>query len=206
MMQPYEMEISSRAKAFCNVVANSICTNKVNERVELESMLMWLMHALKTLRKNNHILYIVGNGGSAAVASHALVDFVNVAKIHTQVLHECSLITCMANDFGYENVFSRVLETRLCVGDILIAISSSGKSKNICNAAETAARLGCQVITFSGFQADNPLRRLGDVNFWLNSCDYGYVEVGHQFLLHNLSDRFGVEKQNILMQHETMTI
>ena len=136
----------------------------------------------------------MGNGGSAAVASHALVDFINVAKIHTQVLHESSLITCMANDYGYENAYSRVLSTFMKSGDILIAISSSGKSVNICNAAKEAKKVGAKVITFTGFNEDNSLRRLGDINFWLNSNDYGYVEVGHQFILHNISDRFGLEK------------
>ena len=76
-------------------------------------------------------------------------------------------------------------------GDALVAISSSGKSPNICNAAAQVRGSGGTVITLSGFASDNPLRRLGDINIWLDSTDYGFVEIGHQFVLHNVADRFG---------------
>lgn len=195
------MEIVKRMNAFSEVVSNSICTNNLRNTIGLESALTEVMDKLRNLRVHNNTLYIVGNGGSAAVASHALVDFVNVAKIHAQVLHESSLLTCMANDYGYENAYSRVLSAYMKKEDILIAISSSGKSLNICNAAKMAKSKGATVITLTGFSEDNPLRQLGDVNFWLDSNDYGYVEVGHQFILHNLSDRFGVDNLK-----ETMTV
>jgi D-sedoheptulose 7-phosphate isomerase len=159
-----------------------------------------VMGSLRRLRSDKNTLYIMGNGGSAAVASHAQVDFVNVAKINAQVLHESSLITCMANDFGYEQAYSRVLAQFIKTGDVLIAISSSGQSKNIGNAAQVAKERGVQVVTFTGFNAQNPLRQLGDFNFWLDSNDYGYVEVGHQSILHNLSDRFGVEHKNTILE------
>lgn len=189
------MELSSRADVFSKVISNTICTSLIQTRMDLETAMQQLMEHLRQLRSNQNILYIVGNGGSAAVASHALVDFVNVAKINAQVLHESSLITCMANDFAYENAYSRVLSQFIKPKDILIAISSSGNSLNICNAAGAAKERGAKVITFTGFKADNPLRCMGDYNFWLDSRDYGYVEVGHQFILHNLSDRFGMENK-----------
>jgi D-sedoheptulose 7-phosphate isomerase len=74
-------------------------------------------------------------------------------------------------------------------GDLVFAISSSGKSMNIRNAALHAAAGGGQVVTLSGFAGDNPLRSMGSINFWLDSSDYGMVEIGHQFILHNISDR-----------------
>ena len=94
-----------------------------------------------------------------------------------------SLITCITNDFGYENAYSRVLSNVIKPQDILIAISSSGKSINIYNAAKVAKEQGSTVITFTGFNRDNQLKALGDFNFWLDSNDYGFVEVGHQFIL-----------------------
>lgn len=194
------MNLKSRAIEFSNIVSNSICTNFNQKVFSLEESIQEVMLNLKQLRVNKGVLYIVGNGGSAAVASHALVDFVNVAKLNAQVLHEPSLLTCMANDFDYENVYSRVLTQCLKPTDMLIAISSSGKSKNICNAASVAREKNASIITFTGFSASNELRSLGDFNYWLDSTDYGYVEVGHQFILHNLSDRFGVEK--IVMQEK----
>ena len=78
---------------------------------------------------------------------------------------------------GYENVFSEGLKTLFTSKDALIALSSSGSSQNIRNAATLAKEMGGRVLTFSGFKSDNPLRSLGDYNFWLNSSDYGKVEI-----------------------------
>ena len=97
----------------------------------------------------------------------------------------------MANDYGYENAFAQILAQTAKPGDVLVAISSSGNSKNICNAAVQMTNSGGTVITLSGFAGNNPLRSLGDINIWLDSGDYGFVEIGHQFILHNMSDRFG---------------
>lgn len=195
-MQLIDMMLANRVNIFAEIVSKSICTSLFNIHMDLEFAIVQVMDYLRELRNGNHKLYIIGNGGSAAIASHALVDFVNVAKIQAQVFHENSLITCMANDYGYENVYSRVLSTFIHPKDMLIAISSSGKSANICNAAKVAKEKGAKVATLTGFSENNPLRKLGDFNFWLNSEDYGYVEVGHQFILHNISDRFGVENAN----------
>ena len=192
-MESVNMQLNHRADIFAGVIAGGICADFLQNSISLEMAMNQVMEKLRWVREQKSILYIVGNGGSAAVASHALIDFVNVAKINTQVLHESSLITCMANDFGYENAYSRVLSQFLKPQDMLIAVSSSGKSNNICNAAKIAKNRGAQVVTFTGFDINNPLKYLGDFNFWLDSDDYGYVEVGHQFILHNLSDRFGIE-------------
>lgn len=189
------MHLEHRATAFSQIISTTICTNNSNEVMPLEATMQTVMAQLRQIRSQKQRLYLVGNGGSAAVASHAQVDFVNVAKICAQVLHEPSLVTCMANDFGYEQAFARVLIQFILPGDILIAISSSGQSSNICNAAIAAKDQGAYVVTLTGFKANNKLRALGDINIWLDSSDYGYVEVGHQFILHNLSDRFGIERQ-----------
>lgn len=158
----------------------------------LEPGMLAGMQLLATARKDLSSVYVIGNGGSAGVASHAVVDFVNVAKLRAFTLHEPALMTCMANDYGYENAFSRMLAQMAKPGDVLIAISSSGNSKNIRNAVEQMINRGGVVITLSGFASDNPLRSLGNINIWLNSKNYGLVEIGHQFILHNVADRFGI--------------
>jgi D-sedoheptulose 7-phosphate isomerase len=145
------------------------------------------------VRKNARNLYLVGNGGSAGVASHSATDFFNVAKLKAVTLHESALLTCMANDFGYENAFARMLSQMVQPGDVVIAISSSGNSPNIRNAATQARENGGTVVTLSGFASDNLLRSMGEINIWLDSNQYGLVEIGHQFILHNVSDRFGAE-------------
>ena len=88
-------------------------------------------------------LYVIGNGGSAAIAAHAVTDFANVCKLKASTLHESSLLTCMANDYGYENALARMLDLSLNPGDVLIAISSSGKSANIVNATSMAKKERC---------------------------------------------------------------
>jgi D-sedoheptulose 7-phosphate isomerase len=143
---------------------------------------------LKEAQKEKTSVFLVGNGGSVAIVSHIFNDFINVAKIRAFTLHESSLVTCISNDYGYENVYSNPLATLAQKNVLLIAVSSSGKSQNILNAANCMKKIGGKVITLSGFGKDNPLRKMGSVNFWLNSNDYGLVEVGHMFFLHFLSD------------------
>ena len=146
------------------------------------------LELLKEARERKAGVFLVGNGGSAAVVSHIFNDFIIVARLRAFTLHESSLATCMANDYGYENVYSRSLATLAQANDLLIAVSSSGKSRNIRNATDCMKEVGGKVITLSGFDKDNPLRAMGSINFWLNSNDYGLVEIGHMFFLHCLSD------------------
>ena len=143
---------------------------------------------LKEAREQKACVFLIGNGGSAAIVSHIFNDFINVCKLRAFTLNESSLVTCISNDYGYENVYSKPLETLAQPNDLLIAVSSSGKSQNIRNAADSVKKIGGKVITLSGFDNDNPLREMGVINFWLNSSDYGLVEVGHMFFLHCLSD------------------
>ena len=144
---------------------------------------------LEKLRDGGGNLFLVGNGGSAGVVSHILTDFINVNKLNARTLHESTLISCMSNDYGYENSFSEPLSNLAKEKDLLIAISSSGRSANIRNAVISIKEAGGYAITISGFGQDNPLRSMGDLNVWLDSNSYGLVEIGHLFYLHYLSGR-----------------
>lgn len=185
------MSLAARVVEFADLINRCEITSKDRSELPLEEGMAELCDRLSQLRKGEQSLYLIGNGGSAGVASHSVTDFFNVAKLRAATLHESSLMTCMANDFGYENAFARMVKQMVKAGDVVIAISSSGKSMNIRNAATEATNAGGYVVTLSGFAHDNPLRFLGDLNIWLDSSDYGLVEIGHQFLLHNISDRFG---------------
>jgi D-sedoheptulose 7-phosphate isomerase len=103
-------------------------------------------------------------------------------------ISDAAVLTCLANDFGYDQVYAKALELQAGPRDGLIAISSSGNSANIVNAVAAARQRGCWVATLSGFAPGNILRRLGDVNFYLASDNYGTVEVGHLILLHAILD------------------
>jgi D-sedoheptulose 7-phosphate isomerase len=165
-----------------------IAASSKGAAVEVDAALEAAVHALEKVRQNHGTVLIIGNGGSAAVAAHIQNDLVNKGGLRAHVLHEPSLLTCMSNDFGYENAFARLVERYARSGDLLIAISSSGRSGNILAAQAAARAAGAGVLTFSGFDAGNPLRLLGDVNFWSPSDDYGEVEVSHLFLLHYIAD------------------
>lgn len=184
-----DLAVCRTAKNFGELLAATCVTGAGGDRCALEQGMAMLSDWLRVIRESARFLFLVGNGGSAAVASHAVTDFVNNGKLRATTLHDPSLLTCMTNDYGYESAFARVVEQMLGPGDLLVAISSSGQSMNILNAADQAKRNGGRVVTLTGFLSDNPLRQMGDLNFWLESADYGMVEIGHQFLLHNVSDR-----------------
>jgi D-sedoheptulose 7-phosphate isomerase len=133
-------------------------------------------------------VFFIGNGGSAGIASHMAIDFTKNGGYRALAFNDGAYLTCLGNDLGFDQVFAKPLEMHARKGDVLIAISSSGRSANILNGVDTAKARGCQVITFSGFTSDNPLRARGDVNFFLASGEYGFVEVGHLALIHTILD------------------
>jgi len=133
-------------------------------------------------------MYLVGNGGSAAIASHQAVDFTKNGGLRALAFNDPAFLTCFANDHGYENVFAEPLARFAKAGDVLVAISSSGASKSILNAVAVARAAGCRVLGFSGFAPANPLRAVGDVNFYVPSSSYGVVEVTHLALVHSLAE------------------
>lgn len=186
-----DVDLSARIQQFSTLLERSEITDHNGAVLDQEAGLTGVCELLSEARNNRSTVFVIGNGGSAAIASHAVIDFVNVAKLRAFTLHEPSVLTCIANDYGYEYSYSRLLDQMAKPEDVLIAISSSGRSPNIRNAAAQVASIGGKVITLSGFLPDNPLRTQGLLNIWLDASDYGLVEVGHQFILHNVSDRFG---------------
>ena len=147
-----------------------------------------LIKKIILLKKNNKII-ITGNGGSASIASHVAVDFTKVLKIRSVNFNEANLITCFANDYGYENWVARAIDFYADEGDVLILISSSGSSENMLNAVDAAKNNRMSsIITLSGFDSNNPLRSKGDINLWLDSRSYNYVENIHQIWLLSVVD------------------
>ena len=142
-----------------------------------------IIETLKKYKRKKKV-HIFGNGGSASIASHFSLDLSNNTHIKCSNYNDPMLITCFANDFNYENWISKVIEKNVEKGDCIILVSSSGRSKNIINAAKKAKRKGIKnVITFTGFKKNNPLNKLGKFNIWINSKKYNFVENLHQFYL-----------------------
>lgn len=135
----------------------------------------------------NKIMF-VGNGGCAGIASHLAIDFSKNGGLRATAFNDPAALTCLGNDLGYESVFAKQIELHARPGDLLIAISSSGRSPNILSAVETATEAGCHIVTLSGFCEDNALRRLGEVNFFVRSTEYGFVEIACLTLCHAILD------------------
>src|SRR5579862_8031011 len=128
-------------------------------------------------------IMLIGNGGSAGICSHLATDFCKNGGMRATAFNDGSVLTWLGNDYGYEQVFAKQIEWHGLKGDMLIAISSSGRSLNILNAVASARRLSCMIVTLSGFKPDNPLRSLGDINIYFPCSEYGFVEVGHLAIL-----------------------
>jgi len=143
---------------------------------------------IRQAKKNKAKAFVVGNGGSAAIASHMQNDLCKAVKMRALVFTEQSLLTALANDDGYQTAYETLLNLWAEPNDLLIAISSSGRSENILRAAAATRNRGGHVITMSGFAANNPLRSLGDVNFYIPSDSYGHVELAHAALSQFLTD------------------
>ena len=133
-------------------------------------------------------LMFVGNGASASIASHMSTDYWKNGGIRAVAFNDSSLLTCISNDYGYKHVFEKPIEMFADSGDILFAISSSGKSENILRGVQAAKNKGCKVVTLSGFKDDNSLRSSGDFNFFVPSMGYGPVEITHLSVCHCIID------------------
>ena len=143
-----------------------------------------IANLLKAVHNDGNKTLIFGNGGSAAIASHFSVDLTKNAGLRCVNFNEADLITCFANDYGFERWMEKAVDFYGDEGDLLIVISSSGSSKNILNGVKAARKGNFKaVVTLSGFAEDNPLRQLGDLNLWINSRAYNFVENIHQVWL-----------------------
>jgi len=153
------------------------------------SLLYETARLIQDVRQTRRKIIIAGNGGSAALASHVSVDLTKNAGVRAISFNEVDLITCFANDYGYERWVEKAIEFYADPHDMLILISSSGSSKNILNAAIKGRELGLSIVSLSGFRSDNPLRQLGHINFWIDSNAYNIVEMTHSAWLLSIVDK-----------------
>ena len=162
----------------------------------LINTLMKVKNALVKASDNGKKVIIVGNGGSAAIASHICVDLTKNAGIRSINFNESDLITCFANDYGYENWIDQAVKFYARKNDTLILVSVSGNSPNVVKAAKNAKKHGIKyVITLTGSKnKNNKLKKSGNINIWINSKSYNMVENCHQFILLLLVDAIIKEK------------
>ncbi|MDF1795407.1 MAG: SIS domain-containing protein [Coxiellaceae bacterium] len=171
-------------------VLNSCCfTGREGDCVNRDQGFGFMLNCALKVKAAGNAIYFIGNGASASMASHFSVDISKNARIPCFTLTDPSSMTAVSNDINYESVYSDPLSYMLKKNDVLIAISSSGNSRNILSAVRTAQKNEGFVITFSGMNEDNALRHMGDINIFVKDEDYGFVESAHAFILHHWVDR-----------------
>jgi cytidyltransferase-like protein len=149
--------------------------------------------AIAELRGSGRKVMFIGNGASAAIASHMAADFAKNGGVRALAFNDAALLTAVSNDTSFEQVFEAPVRLFAEPGDILLAISSSGRSPNILRAAQAARELGCRLMTLSGFDADNPLRGMGELNLHVPCLSYGVTEVLHHSLCHCILDTYMIQ-------------
>lgn len=175
-------------------------------RENLESALFELETAI-TRDKN---IFVCGNGGSAAISEHLSCDHSKgiasntkfFPKVHS-LPSNMSLITAIANDIGYEEIFSYQLRSLGNKDDLLICISSSGNSPNVISALKMARALSIKTISFTGFDGGEA-KLLSDVNLHVPVNNYGIVEDCHQILMHILAQHIRTIHTNVDLNNVKM--
>jgi D-sedoheptulose 7-phosphate isomerase len=153
------------------------------------------------VRKIQKTLFLIGNGASASMASHFAADLAKNAHLHTQVFSDLALITAVSNDMSYKDVFSEPLKHSGNKGDMLVAISSSGISPNIISAIKVARQKRIAIVTLSAMKAGNAIRKMGDLNIYINAASYGLAETCHAAILHHWMDLLEIRKRKESVLH-----
>jgi len=173
---------------------NIIVTDGKGVVFSIDEALENLVNMVNEKARSGGKLLFIGNGASASIASHMAADFWKNAGVRAISFNDSALLTCVSNDYGYKHVFEKPIEMFADKGDILFAISSSGESENILRGARMARKKEAGVITLSGFDNNNSLRVLGDINLYVPSSSYGHVEVVHHSICHSVLDTAVCEK------------
>ena len=186
------------AKNYFNGLANDIKSFEVSDQaggsIDIFEGIELVAREIISNNQDGKKLMFIGNGASASIASHMSTDYWKNGGIRAVAFNDSSLLTCISNDYGYKHVFEKPIEMFADKGDTLLAVSSSGKSENILRGVQAARASQCKVITFSGFKNGNPLRSMGDYNFYVASPLYGPVEIIHLSICHCICDAIIQEK------------
>jgi D-sedoheptulose 7-phosphate isomerase len=153
-----------------------------------------ILRAIEQARDERRQIFVIGNGGSAATASHMMNDLCKGTLGHKgdapwprlrviALTDNVSLMTAWANDTDYNHIFSEPLKNLAQRGDVLVAISASGNSPNIIAAVEVAKQIGVTVLGLAGFTGGK-LAKMADVSLVVPSDGYGPVEDVHMILDH----------------------
>lgn len=188
MTRPLTGELEAYFGTLGNLGRQIETSDRQGKPVSLANAIAWATETAERNKRDKGRIYFVGNGGSASIASHMSIDWMKNGGFASTCFNDGASLTCLANDLGFEQVFALPISRQARSGDLLIAISSSGKSANILAAVAAARSVGATVLTLSGFSPDNPLRQKGDMNFYVPNELYGFVELAHLCICHAVLD------------------
>lgn len=167
---------------------------KTIEKLNGKEIIKAIEIILEAYHNEKHV-YILGNGGSASIASHLACDLgkgtlnrvYDEAEKRVRVISltdNTALISAYANDVGYDAIFVQQLRNLIEKDDVLIAISGSGNSKNVINAVKYAKKIGAVIIAFAGFTTGGKLANMSDIKIISRSSHYGPIEDTHMMVGH----------------------
>jgi D-sedoheptulose 7-phosphate isomerase len=155
--------------------------------LDLNNILLLKKKILKTKQKKARV-YIFGNGGSSSSANHFAVDMTKNAKIETISSSNDNLITCLSNDYGFDNWIKSVIKFYVKKNDLIIFLSVSGTSKNIINAINYCNTKKISHFSLTGHKKNNKVNKISKNFLWINSMSYNAVETLHSIVLLNIVD------------------
>lgn len=158
-------------------------SDEVSALIKSQSIIFKKVASLIKKNSKRNKIIICGNGGSSSIASHVATDITKILNKKTLTFADDNLITCYANDYGYENWTLELMKIYLEPKDLVILISSSGMSQNIVNAAKYIKTKKNILITLTGFNKKNKLKKYGNVNVWVDSKKYNIIEMVHHIFL-----------------------
>lgn len=126
---------------------------------------------------------IVANGGSLAIASHIAADMSKNVGVPCTTYADAAFVSCLTNDYGHEDAYAHAVRLTAGPNDLVVLISSSGRSTNIVRAAEQARAMGLTTVALTGMDRDNPVASACDDGIWVESRAYNIIETTHQFWL-----------------------
>lgn len=168
----------------------AVATNHRQEIVPVQSALDSWCRLSGEAQARGKTHWFIGNGASAMMAGHMALDAAKNGGISAMAFNDAATLTAVGNDLDFKNSFAAPLGWHAKAGDVLVAISSSGRSSNIVAGVAQGRKLGCAIVTLTGMHPDNPVRAGGDLNFFVPGKTYGCVECLHQILLHCWLDQF----------------
>ena len=140
------------------------------------------------MRMTTSKIIFLGNGASNTIANHAALDYMSQIGVTTIAVNDPAVLTAFANDFGYDHAWERYCKINFKSGDMLVAVSSSGRSQNVVNAAKYVKDTGGYVVAFTGFDEDNDLNKIANQKFWVDAQLYNPVESIHNLWLAMICD------------------